>query len=541
MNKEVIYIDIDDDVTAIIGKIKSAKEKIVALVPPKRTGVLQSAVNLRLVERMASAEGKHLVLVTNSPALVALASSAKIPVAKNLQSKPEIAEIPALIVDDGDDIIDGGEIAIGDYAGVAKTPTKQTSRSDAIDQINIDVDTETTAPTRVVKVNKTKDKKKPKIPDFNKFRKKLIIAILAGASLVALLVWMFVFAPAATIVITAITNPAPVSVTVGLDETAATDYESGVVRVSKQQKTVDLSVDFTATGEEDIGEEATGVLELTKLVQDDYFVAAGTRFVAGGLGFVTTEAVTIPASVPCFPSYCAQSVEVNVKAENPGTEYNGISGEVSNTSDIDAEFTTATSGGTSKIATVVTAEDIEKAKDSLKDDSEARKTELTELFVAGEKIIDSSFSADRGEISATPAEGEEASDGKAKLTMQITYTLYAVPQGDLKTYLNSYLTEQLQDSQKIYDTGIDHVKLSNFSQSDDEMTVAINTTGRVGPEIDEEVIKEESRGKIYGDVQLALQAQDGIKSVDVEFSYFWVRKVPDDIEKIKVEFEVENE
>ena len=78
MNKDVIYIDVDDDVTAIIGKIKKAKEKIVALVPPKRTGALQSAVNLRLLERMAKNDKKKLVLITNNQALVALAASAKI-------------------------------------------------------------------------------------------------------------------------------------------------------------------------------------------------------------------------------------------------------------------------------------------------------------------------------------------------------------------------------------------------------------------------------------------------------------------------------
>ena len=49
MNKDIIYIDTEDDITAIIGKIKSSKENVVVLVPPKRTGVLQSAVNLRLL------------------------------------------------------------------------------------------------------------------------------------------------------------------------------------------------------------------------------------------------------------------------------------------------------------------------------------------------------------------------------------------------------------------------------------------------------------------------------------------------------------
>ena len=72
MNKDVIYIDVDDDVTAIIGKIKMAKEKIVALVPPKRAGALQSAVNLRLLDRMAKTSKKQLVLITNNQALITL-------------------------------------------------------------------------------------------------------------------------------------------------------------------------------------------------------------------------------------------------------------------------------------------------------------------------------------------------------------------------------------------------------------------------------------------------------------------------------------
>ena len=119
MNKDVIYIDVEDDITAIIGKVKNAKEKIVALVPPKRVGVLQSAVNLRLIGRAADTGKKRLVLITNNQALVALAAAAKIPVARNLQSKPEIAEISALDIDDGEDVIDGSSLPVGDLARTA--------------------------------------------------------------------------------------------------------------------------------------------------------------------------------------------------------------------------------------------------------------------------------------------------------------------------------------------------------------------------------------------------------------------------------------
>ena len=39
MNKDVIYIEPEDDITDIITKIKNSKERIVALVPSKKIEV----------------------------------------------------------------------------------------------------------------------------------------------------------------------------------------------------------------------------------------------------------------------------------------------------------------------------------------------------------------------------------------------------------------------------------------------------------------------------------------------------------------------
>ena len=118
MQKDVIYIDTEDDITAIIGKVKDSSGKVVALVPPKRIGAIQSAVNLKLVHRAAESAKKHLVIVTNNHALSALAGSAGIPVAKNLESRPEMPEISALEVDDSD-IIDGNELPVSEHAKLA--------------------------------------------------------------------------------------------------------------------------------------------------------------------------------------------------------------------------------------------------------------------------------------------------------------------------------------------------------------------------------------------------------------------------------------
>jgi hypothetical protein len=105
--------------------------------------------------------------------------------------------------------------------------------------------------------------------------------------------------------------------------------------------------------------------------------------------------------------------------------------------------------------------------------------------------------------------------------------------------LNAQITDA--NSQKVYDNGIKNVGLSNFLKEGDTMTVAITATGQIGPKIDENQIKQQVKGKIYGEVQSTLKQINGIQNVDVKFSYFWVRTVPNDTNKINIQFQVQNE
>jgi hypothetical protein len=555
MNKDVIYIDVDDDVTAIIGKIKKAKEKIVALVPPKRAGALQSAVNLRLLERMAKTDKKQLVLITNNQALVALAASAKIPVAKNLQSKPELAEVAAIVVDDGDDIIDGSELPVGDHADsikvkdgtkvVAGAALAKGVRSDAIDTTDLDIDGDEFATAAVgAKTAPVKSKNRPKIPNFDSFRKRLFLGIAGAVGLVILLIWMFIIAPSATVVITASTTPQPLSSTVTLGGTAATDFKTGIVTSVAQQEVVQETVEFDATGQKDVGEKAKGTVRISKLTPTAYGVPAGTRLTGtGGAVFTTDTAVTIPASTPCFPSYCAQSVNVGVTALNSGTQYNGISGSVTGPDGISGSFQGPTTGGTTKVARVVSAEDIDRAQGELIGRStDDQKANLTKKFINGEIIVDGSFTVERAAAVSAPAVDQEAPTGKATLTIPTTYTIQAVPKAELDKYLKASLESNIDtDNQKIYSTGIDTATLSNYKKDGETMLATVNATGSVGPKIDEDEIKQEVKGKRYGEVQQSLESIDGVQEVDVQFSHFWVRTIPNNIDKIKIEFKVQDE
>ena len=98
--KDVLYVDVDDEITAIIDKVQESNQKIVALVLPKRAAVLQSIVNMKLLKRSADEAKKKIVLITSEPGLLPLAGTVGTYVAKTLQTKPEVPDTPSRF-DDG--------------------------------------------------------------------------------------------------------------------------------------------------------------------------------------------------------------------------------------------------------------------------------------------------------------------------------------------------------------------------------------------------------------------------------------------------------
>ena len=72
-SKDTVYIDVDDEITTIIDKVRGSDKRIVALVLPKRAAVLQSVVNMKLLKRSADQAKKQLVLITSEAGLLPLA------------------------------------------------------------------------------------------------------------------------------------------------------------------------------------------------------------------------------------------------------------------------------------------------------------------------------------------------------------------------------------------------------------------------------------------------------------------------------------
>lgn len=541
-DKDIIYIDTEDDITTVIGKVKASKDQIIALVPPKRTGILQSAVNLQLLQKAAKNGEKKIAIITNNKALSSLAAAAKIPVAKNLQSAPELAAVDALEMDDGDDIIDGSDLPIDDLVKVTDHSSDDKYKDD-LNSLDIDDDKPKKVPSDQVYAPKRDDgkkKNKVKVPNSAKFRKRLIIGIISGVVLVGFLVWAIIFAPAATVIIKAKTDDTPVSLSLSLG--SSTDMSNSTIKPIAKTATKNVSVAITPTGTKEVGTAATGTLTLVNSGDSDAVViSSGTTFSRNGYSFTTNSQVTVPgATFKGGTLTKSGQANVDITAVAYGSGYNLSSGDYNSPVDGITASGTATTGGDSHTAKILTSNDVATAKSNLDGQyKDSMKASLKSQFASDQVVINESFSSDYGSLTTSPAVGSEVSS-TATLSGTATYSLTGVAKSDVETYLKRSINSQMNtNSQQIYDDGVNNLTFSNYSANGSGASFTLSTTGQVGPKIDNNKIKREVEGKNYGDAQSAVEKIDGVDSVDVKFSFFWVTRVPNDANKINIQFNVE--
>lgn len=546
MSKGVIYIDTEDDITSIVGKIKAAKDKIVALVPPARTGALQSAVNLRILARTAEKANKHLVLITNNPSLLPLAANAKIPVAKTLQSKPGIPKVEAIKIDDDVDVIDGASIPVEDYIKQSQ-PKEVKSKDAAVAALAAAESTEVDEP-----VAKAKSKKKTKpVPNFNTLRNKLMIGGGVLAVLIGVFVWLTFFQVKATVMVQANTSVEKLSTGVTLLTANDADVDASAVRAIKAEVSKSAEVEFTATGKREEGEHATGKITLSNQNRRSVSVQVGHAFSNGNCTFTATTAVTVPGYTPgnrLSQPGTPGTADVSVKATQPGDECNltprtyQVNSEELDPEDISARGSAMT-GGALREVTFVTQADVQKATEELADNSDDSVIkELEGKLGAKTFVIKESFAAEASSPVSTPEIGDEAKDGKAKLAVDATYVMYGVEEAAVTKFIEQAVTQKLseEDNQRVYDVRTDTIQFKDFSSQEYGGVAMLVAEAEVGPDVSDSEIKDIAKGKRFGEIQAELRRMQGIDNVEVQIFPSWVSTVPDDNDRVTVKFSVED-
>ncbi len=558
--RDLIYIDTDDDVTSIVGRIKASEEVVVALVPPKRIGVLQSVVNLRLLQRAAKNAHKRLAIVTTDPALMNLASGLAIPVAKNINAQAKVLEVSD--DDDISDVIDGNDIAVDTTsrrsAGGSKSATEDKEISAAVaaietdDKIKNDLDADGVPDDQ--QEPKKSPKKKIKVPNVNSLRKKILIGGGLAVVLIGFLVWAIVFAPSATITIQAKTSAVEVKKSLSLVPSGDKDAAEGVLPPVVKQKKTNESVEFEATGSREVGEMAAGTVAFCYDVPNyndhtgDRIAAveleAGTLLYADGVQFTTDAPLSVEpgrnSNNQCETYYSVKATAVKIGEEGNISQNTLMS--VSGYSNLKAIAKSDFTGGSKETVKVVQQSDVDAAVAQLRErgDSDAARDELMGQMSDSTVVIDGSFNVSQGDVKVTPGVGEtpEGDSAKATASIELTYTLVGVNKDDLSDALDAALKDQTDETkQKVYNNGIDSVKFSGFTTANDGYTVTVATNGHVGPVINEDDVKKQAVGKKSEEIKELLKQTDGVNDVSVTMSPFWVSAAPKE-SKITVNFEI---
>ena len=547
MNKDIIYIEPENDITDIIAKIESSKEKIVALVPPKKAGVFRSVVNIKLIAKAGITAEKTVVLVTTDPSIIKLAATTKIPVTKDLQTAPSVPKVDIEINEESEE-----ELA-EEPGDTIKTEEGITDEQKTPED---DLDTKEKAAKPEKKRGKVAGKAGNAAIEWIKSHKKTII--FSGVGLVVLIilaVWAFGIAPAATVTVGIKTENSNFSENVTFT-TNATEENAAEGKFYLQEKKIESvqEVTFEATGKKNVGEKATGEVVVYAYFKEKGVVAinAGSIFTINDLSFVSDNEVSISwdgkddvcdnkgQTSSLVRSGCQVSGRVPVTAANAGTSYNIAASNSGwkTAADIGVYSDKAMSGGTDNIITVVEQADIEKAKSELKSSNESEnKAKLLDTIDESLLVIDSSFSQDTSAATATPAVGEEVKEGvKPTLKATTTDSIFVIDKAKVEEFIRE--KAKLGSDQKIYKIKDPYVE--SFVKADNGYTGRLKTSYAVGPKVTENDIVEIIKGKGIGDAQHDLKNITGVVSVSIDTSYPWVNSIPSDTNKITVNIDLKD-
>jgi len=574
--KDTIYVDVDDEITTLIDKVRSSQARIVALVLPKRAAVLQSVVNMKLLKHGADNAKKHLVLITTDPGILPLAGSIGLYVAKTLQSKPEIPPAPELS-DAARDTAEEDVAHLDDEQPAKTKPVKSSSRAggmaampvgelaakaalpeaDLDDALELDDELaeageDMPSNSAAKKNSKGKKDKKLSVPNFDKFRLLLVAGGLAFVGLIVLFIVCTKVLPKAVVTIRTNRQSVNISPTLVLDTAAKTiDASKGTVPATLQQTQKTLTGQVNTTGQINNGTKATGSVSVsggTCSGTPPSSVPAGSGLSANNLTFITQSTVSFVPVLQQHNTKCvfqgettSGSTSIAVTAQTGGVAYNlpsGTSFTISGRSDVTATSSAAMTGGTDSIIQVVASADIDAAKAKFDQiDTDAIKQQLANnLKAVGSFPILASFTAGTPAITTSANVGDQAATVTA--TEQISFTMLGAKQSDLEQIVKTAVGKQVDlTKQTIADYGVDGASFTQQGGNGSTMTFSLSDTAIVGAQLDADALKKAIAGKKTPEATAAIQSHPGVTSVDIKYSPFWVGSVPHNSSKITIQIE----
>lgn len=528
---DLIYLESDEEITSVIDKLRQTDSKSVGLVIPKGASIIQSVVNLKLIQKEAENLEKTIAIISQDTVGRNLAGQIGLTVYESVKSSAPIVEMPKPVMP----VTDVIEI---DLSEVKKEPTPKGVKVNRYDDSAQPA--KESAPTHIVaKPIAAEDYSEPKVTRVKKPKnpKKLIIIfslIIAGLILFGL------YYPKAFINLTLKTTPFEKNIDITLDNNIQkADPANSTMPGDLQEVTNDQTKEFSATGKKETGDKATGkITAYNEWDSSAHNYPAGTKFTTGDKTFVSNSAFTIPASSLSAGKIQPGTVEVSVTADQPGDSYN-IGASTFSVADAPAQIygksAQSMAGGSTKYITIVSQDDINNSKVSLQEEL-VNKNKSDIIKKAGDqKIIESSIENSVVSFSSDKNAGEEAD--KFKSTMKLKSRTLSFSENDFREFLSTLLAGQIPAGQVLAPTTTNEISISqsenDFNQGVMKLTGTIKTS--LAPQIDENSIKQAIAGKSKFDAEQYLSTINGVDSESITFRpSWWIKKIPTRLNNIQI-------
>jgi effector-binding domain-containing protein len=337
-------------------------------------------------------------------------------------------------------------------------------------------------------------------------------------------------------------------------EAKQVDALSKVIPAQVFQKEKQITSVFTSSGKVLKEEKAKGILRVYNAYSTSpQVLIAITRFVsAEGKVFRTPVMVTIPGGTYDGGKLIPGEVDIEVVADQPGPDYNigssifsipGFAGTDKYTKFYGRSFEPMT-GGLREERAVVTKEDFDKAEEFLSKQVEkeckellARELQLEEIsskyyYFPNESLIEISEKLPLATV------GEELEEFKFQIKASCQTLLFQ--KEDLRSFAKDLVVSQASQGYKLHEDSlrIDYA-LQTIDSESGEAVLFLNISAKTYSEVDVGGFKNALSGKSLLETKLFLESQPNITKANVRFWPFWVGKVPEDLDKIKVSINID--
>ncbi|MBU2523887.1 hypothetical protein KKG71_01710 [Patescibacteria group bacterium] len=389
--RQVVYIDIDDEITDVFERIKKSKIKEVFIVIPNRSVILQSAVNFKILKKKVDEIGKNLSIITHDSNGIHLAKQADITVYQNLEDDEEAED------DLDEEDTKKSEMTVSSISPISASSNeksedaprriarKRLSIAEILEKRRVlkkrsGASGSSAMQEKILKTQSFKQKKEDEeaksVLDLRPSRRTIITLITI--SFVLLIIIGYIALPGAVILITPKSNVLTASTNVVFADSKknATLLKTGTqnaVATYPISKTISFKSTYAATGKEFKGTNSKGKITIINKSENRWPLVVNTRFQSPeGYIYRINKAINIPAATGAGPGKVEAEVEADAK-----DAFDRIIGEKGNIGPakfflpglressrekLYAESNAAFTGGTTDVTISVAKNDIDAAK-----------------------------------------------------------------------------------------------------------------------------------------------------------------------------------